>query len=46
MLEASNVEPTTELIEMITTQRAFELNSKAIQTGDELLGVVANLKRM
>jgi flagellar basal-body rod protein FlgG len=45
MLEASNVEPTTELIDMITTQRAFELNSKAIQTGDELMQVVANLKR-
>ena len=45
MLEASNVEPANELIDMITTQRAFELNSKAIQTGDELLQVVANLKR-
>lgn len=45
MLEASNVEPVRELIDMITTQRAFELNSKAIQTGDELLQVVTNLKR-
>jgi flagellar basal-body rod protein FlgG len=45
MLELSNVEPANELIDMITTQRAFELNSKAIQTGDELLQVVANLKR-
>ena len=44
-LEASNVEPVTELIEMITTQRAFEFNSKVIQTGDELLQTVTNLKR-
>jgi flagellar basal-body rod protein FlgG len=44
-LELSNVEPANELIDMITTQRAFELNSKAIQTGDELMQVVANLKR-
>ncbi len=45
MLELSNVEPANELIDMITTQRAFEMNSKAIQTGDELMQVVANLKR-
>jgi flagellar basal-body rod protein FlgG len=45
MLELSNVDPANELIDMITTQRAYELNSKAIQTGDELLQVVANLKR-
>jgi flagellar basal-body rod protein FlgG len=46
MLELSNVEPANELIDMITTQRAFELNSKAIQTGDEMLQIVANLKRI
>jgi flagellar basal-body rod protein FlgG len=45
MIELSNVDPANELIDMITTQRAYELNSKAIQTGDELLQVVANLKR-
>ena len=44
-LEASNVQPVKELIDLITTQRSFELNSKAIQTGDELLQVVTNLKR-
>lgn len=44
-LEGSNVEPVTEIIDLITTQRAFEMNSKAIQTGDELLQTVANLKR-
>ncbi|MGD9126395.1 MAG: flagellar basal-body rod protein FlgG, partial [Planctomycetia bacterium] len=45
MLESSNVEPVNELIDLITTQRAFELNSKTIQTGDEVLQTVTNLKR-
>jgi flagellar basal-body rod protein FlgG len=44
-LEASNVEPVRELIDLITTQRAFELNSKAVQVGDEMMQVVANLTR-
>jgi flagellar basal-body rod protein FlgG len=41
----ANVEPVQELIDMITTQRAFELNSQAIKTGDQLLQTVANLPR-
>jgi len=45
-LEASNVEPVRELIDLITTQRAFELNSQAIQVGDEIMQLVANLRRM
>ncbi|MHC4177432.1 MAG: flagellar basal-body rod protein FlgG [Planctomycetota bacterium] len=44
-LEASNVEPVHELIDLITTQRAFELNSKAVQVGDEMMQIVANLTR-
>ncbi|NQU24166.1 MAG: flagellar basal-body rod protein FlgG, partial [Candidatus Nealsonbacteria bacterium] len=44
-LEASNVNPVEELIGLITTQRAFELNSKAVQVGDEMMQVVANLRR-
>jgi flagellar basal-body rod protein FlgG len=44
-LEASNVEPVTELIDLITTQRAFELNSQVIQAGDQILQLVANLRR-
>ena len=46
MLEASNVEPVNELIDLITTQRAFELNSQAIQAGDQIMQLVANLRRM
>lgn len=44
-LESSNVNPVRELIDLIKTQRAFELNSQAIQTADEALQVVANLRR-
>jgi flagellar basal-body rod protein FlgG len=44
-LEASNVEPVQELIDLITTQRSFELNSQAIQAGDQIMQLVANLRR-
>ena len=44
-LEHSNVDPVTELIDLITTQRAFELNSQAVKAGDEMLQLVSNLKR-
>ncbi|MEM6689362.1 MAG: flagellar basal-body rod protein FlgG [Planctomycetota bacterium] len=44
-LEASNVEPVQELIDLITTQRAFELNSQAVQAGDEIMQNISNLRR-
>ncbi len=44
-LEASNVDPTRELIELIRTQRAFEMNSQTIRTADETLRAVGQLKR-
>lgn len=44
-LEASNVEPVTELIDLITTQRGFELNSQAVQAGDQILQQINNLRR-
>ncbi|MBM3998980.1 MAG: flagellar basal-body rod protein FlgG [Planctomycetes bacterium] len=44
-LEASNVEPVQELIDLITTQRSFELNSQAVQAGDQILQLVGNLRR-
>lgn len=43
-LESSNVEATTELIDLINTQRAFELNSQVIQAGDEIMQLIANLR--
>lgn len=44
-LEASNVDPTTELIELIRTQRAFEFNSQSIQAADDALSATAQLRR-
>lgn len=44
-LEGSNVDPTTELIEMIRTQRAFEMNSNVIKAADETLRTVAQLRQ-
>ncbi len=45
MLENSNVDPVRELIDLIQTQRAFELNSQSIQSADQALQVVSNLRR-
>lgn len=44
-LETSNVSMVEEMVNMITGQRAYEMNSKAIQTSDEMLQTVAALKR-
>ena len=42
-LEASNVNVVEELVTMIQTQRAYEMNSKAIQTSDQMLAKLAQL---
>lgn len=44
-LEASNVEPVRELIDLIQTQRNFELNSQTVQAGDEVMQLISNLRR-
>jgi flagellar basal-body rod protein FlgG len=44
-LEASNVEPVTQLIDLITTQRSFELNSQAVNASDQIMQLIANLRR-
>jgi flagellar basal-body rod protein FlgG len=44
-LETSNVQVVEEMINMITAQRAYEINSKVIQTSDDMLGLANNLKR-
>jgi flagellar basal-body rod protein FlgG len=41
-LETSNVNVVEELVNMIETQRAYEMNSKAIATTDEMLGFATN----
>jgi flagellar basal-body rod protein FlgG len=42
-LETSNVNVVEELVSMIQTQRAYEINSKAIQTSDQILGRLAQI---
>ena len=44
-LEASNVQVVDEMVKMITAQRAYEINSKTIQTSVEMLQLINNLKR-
>ncbi len=44
-LEMSNVDPVRELVQLILTQRGFELNSQSIKAADESLQTVSNLKR-
>jgi len=44
-LEGSNVNVVTEMVNMIVAQRAYEINSKAIQTSDSMLQEINNLKR-
>jgi flagellar basal-body rod protein FlgG len=44
-LESSNVDSVRELVELIKAQRAFELNSQSIQSADEMLQVIGNLRR-
>jgi flagellar basal-body rod protein FlgG len=42
-VETSNVNVVEELVQMIQTQRAYELNSKSIQTSDQMLQKLASL---
>ena len=44
-VERSNVSMVNELIRLIIAQRAYEVNSKAIQVSDEMLGTANNMVR-
>lgn len=44
-LEMSNVQIVEEMVNMIVAQRAYEINSKAITTSDQMMEQAANLKR-
>lgn len=44
-LEMSNVNVVDEMVKMIVGQRAYEINSKAIQTADSMLQIINNMKR-
>jgi len=44
-IEQSNVDVVKEMVDMIVTQRAYELNSKTVQTADDMLSIASTLKR-
>lgn len=44
-LEISNVNVVEEMVQMIVSQRAYEVNSKAVQASDEILQTTNNLRR-
>jgi len=44
-LEMSNVSVVREMVNLIVAQRAYEFNSKTIQTSDNMLGIATGLKR-
>jgi flagellar basal-body rod protein FlgG len=45
ILEMSNVQVVEEMVDMIIAQRAYEANSKGVQTADDLLRIANGLKR-
>ncbi len=44
-LEKSNVSVVDEMVNMIVAQRAYEVNSKSIQTSDNMLQTAVNILR-
>ncbi len=44
-IELSNVNIVDEMVQMIVSQRAYEINSKAVQAADDMLQVANNLRR-
>jgi len=44
-LEASNVQIVTEMVDLITTQKAFDTNSKVINVADKMMDTANNLSR-
>jgi flagellar basal-body rod protein FlgG len=44
-LESSNTDPVNSLVDLIKTQRAFELNSNVVQAGDQILQLLTSLRR-
>jgi flagellar basal-body rod protein FlgG len=44
-VETSNVNIVEEMVNLIIAQRAYEVNSKSIQTSDEMLQNINQLKR-
>ena len=43
-LEEANVNPVTEIADLIAAQRAYEINSKVIQASDSMLGTITSIR--
>jgi flagellar basal-body rod protein FlgG len=43
-IETSNVQVVEEMVNMIQAQRAYEINSKAIQASDDMMGMANNMR--
>jgi flagellar basal-body rod protein FlgG len=43
-VEASNVNPVSEITSLITAQRAYEMNSRVVKTADEMLSTTSQLR--
>ncbi len=43
-LESSNVNIVSEITTLITAQRAYEMNSKVIETGDQMMGTISQMR--
>ncbi|MCK5145269.1 flagellar basal-body rod protein FlgG [bacterium] len=44
-LESSNVDVVEEMVNMITAQRAYEINSKVVRTADDMMSIINQMKR-
>ena len=44
-IELSNVQVVEEMVNLISAQRAYETNSRTVQTADEMLQTANNMKR-
>ncbi len=45
VLEGSNVDLTTEMIELMTSQRSFQMNARAVSYADQMMGIASNILR-
>ena len=43
-MEKSNVDIVSEMVNLIVAQRAFELNSKTVETADQMWAIANNVK--
>ncbi len=43
-LEASNVDPVSEITNMIAAQRAYEMNSKVVEAANAMASTISNLR--